>query len=537
MQRLLYIFTALVLLVCSAGCQRGNRVPDKPQSPVVILYDNDVHCAVEGYAAMAALKGEMAAQTPYVATVSCGDFAQGDIIGTLTEGEAVIDIMNKVGYDFVAIGNHEFDFGMEQHLNLTRELNSQVLCANFTSLPGDKRIYKPYGTIKYGKTDITFIGIATPATATSVSPKTFWDADGNTIYSFQPQTLFASVQKLVDEARRKGADYVVVLSHLGDSKEGDYPTSLELIANTAGIDAVLDGHSHSTIPCEKILNKEGKEVVLSSSGYCFQNIGVLTLSTEGEFSARLVKSSTVRADSAVMALVHKMKHSALESGARVIGHSHVDMNALDEDNEWIVRVKEMPVGNFCADAFRVVLDTDIAMINGGGIRADLKAGDISYNSLLSVFPFNNTACKAAITGEQLLDALEVSVMALPQRAGSFMQVSGIKFKVDVSVASPVVKDSEGLFSHIGAGKRRVSDVIVLDKGSNRYIPLEPSRTYTLGGISYNIANMGSDGIFRYTTLLQDNLGQDIDILTEYLQLLGGKIGKEYMESENRIIIK
>ena len=535
MQRLLYIFIILVLLAGSTGCQRGNRVPDKPQSPVVILYDNDVHCAVEGYAAMAALKGEMAAQTPYVATVSCGDFAQGDIVGTLTEGEAIVDIMNRVGYDFVALGNHEFDFGMEQHLNLTGELNSQVLCANFTSLPGDKRIYKPYGTLKYGKTDIAFIGIATPATATSVSPKTFWDADGNTIYSFQPQTLFASVQKLVDEARRKGADYVVVLSHLGDSKEGDYPTSLEFIANTTGIDAVLDGHSHSTIPCNKVLNKEGKDVVLSSSGYCFENIGILTLSTDGEFSSQLVKSSSVGADSAVLALVNNIKQEALAAGNRVIGHSEITMNALDTDMEWLVREKEMPIGNFCADAFRVVLDTDIAMINGGGIRAGIKAGDISYNTLLSVFPFNNTACKAAITGQQLLDALEMSVMTLPQRAGGFMQVSGIRFTVDTSVSSPVIKDSEGLFSHVGEGKRRVSDVMVLDKESKRYIPLEPSRTYTLGGISYNIANMGSDGIFRYTTLLQGNLGQDIDILTEYLQLLGGRIGEGYMVHDNRIL--
>ncbi len=536
MPRPLYIFVSLLLLAGSTGCRIGHHTPDKPQNPVVILYDNDVHCAVEGYAAMAALQDEMSTSTPYVATVSCGDFAQGDIVGTLTEGEAIVEIMNRVGYDFVALGNHEFDFGMEQHLNLTQKLNAEVLCANLTTIPANKSVYKPYGIIKYGKTDIAFIGISTPATATSVSPKTFHDSEGNTIYSFHPQSLFGQVQQIVDQARSEGADYVVVLSHLGNTKEGEDATSLELIANTTGIDAVLDGHSHSTIPCGRILNKEGKEVVLSSSGYCFQNIGVLTLSTEGEFGARLVESASVSADSAVLALVNNIKQEALEAGKKVIGHSDVTMNALDSNKDWIVREKETSIGNFCADAFRVVLDTDIAMINGGGIRADLKAGEISYNTLLSVFPFNNTACKAAITGEQLLDALEVSVMALPQRAGSFMQVSGLRFKVDASVPSPAVKDSEGLFSHIGAGKRRVSDVLVLDKTSKQYIPVEPSRTYTLGGINYNIANMGSEGIFRYTKLLQDNLGQDIDILATYLQMLEGKIGEEYKESENRITI-
>ena len=534
MSRPLYIFFSLLLLAISTGGRMGYPTPDKPQSPVVILYDNDVHCAVEGYAAMAALQDEMAARTPYVATVSCGDFTQGDIVGTLTEGEAIIEIMNKVGYDFVALGNHEFDFGMEQHINLTRKLNAEVLCANLTNIPENKSVYKPYGTIKYGNTDIAFIGIATPATATSVSPKTFHDSTGNTIYSFQPHTLFRQVQQIVDQVRRKGADYVVVLSHLGDSKEEDFPTSLELIANTTGIDAVLDGHSHSTIPCNRIPNKEGKGVVLSSSGYCFQNIGVLTLSTNGEFSARLVESASVGADSAVMSLVNSIKQGALEAGSKTIGHSSVTMNALDSNKDWIVREKETPIGNFCADAFRVVLDADIAMINGGGIRADLKAGEISYNT---VFPFNNTACKAAITGEQLLDALEVSVMTLPQRTGSFMQVSGVKFKVDASVASPVVKDSQGLFSHIGEGKRRVGDVEVLDKKSGKWLPVELSRTYTLGGINYNITQMGSDGIFRYTTLLQDNLGQDIDILAEYLELLGGVIGQDYGKAQERITIK
>ena len=537
MPRPLYIFVSLLLLAGNTGCRIGHHTPDKPQNPVVILYDNDVHCAVEGYAAMAALQDEMAASTPYVATVSCGDFAQGDIVGTLTGGEAIVEIMNKVGYDFVALGNHEFDFGMEQHLNLTQKLNAEVLCANLTNIPANKSVYKPYGIIKYGKTDIAFIGISTPATATSVSPKTFHDSIGNTIYSFHPQALFGQVQQIVDQVRSEGADYVVVLSHLGNTKEGEDATSLELIANTTGIDAVLDGHSHSTIPCGRILNKEGKEVVLSSSGYCFQNIGVLTLSTEGEFSAKLVESASVSADSAVLALVNNIKQEALEAGKKVIGHSDVTMNALDSNKDWIVREKETSIGNFCADAFRVVLDTDIAMINGGGIRADLKAGEISYNTLLSVFPFNNTACKAAITGQQLLDALEVSVMALPQRAGSFMQVSGVKFMVDTNIASPVVKDSQGLFSHIGEGKRRVSDVQVLDKESGKYLPVNLLHTYTLGGINYNITQMGSDGIFRYTSLLQDNLGQDIDILAEYLELLGGKIGQEYKTPKNRITLQ
>ncbi|MBQ2132973.1 MAG: 5'-nucleotidase C-terminal domain-containing protein, partial [Bacteroidales bacterium] len=168
--------------------------------------------------------------------------------------------------------------------------------------------------------------------------------------------------------------------------------------------------------------------------------------------------------------------------------------------------------------------------------ADLPAGEVSYNTLISVFPFNNTACKAAITGQQLLDALEVSVMELPGRSGSFMQVSGLKFKVNPAVTTPVVLDGKDLFSHIGDGKRRVSDVQVLDKASGKYMPVDPERTYTLGGINYTITRMGCDGIFRYAQLLQDNIAQDVEVLATYLQMQGGKIGREYSEAQGRIFI-
>ena len=536
MKKSLYILVVLAALAgLLAGCS-SERMPNKPESPVVILFETDAHCQMGGYAAMAGLKRDMAGKTPFLTTVSSGDFVQGDIVGTITKGEGIIQILNRVGYDIVVPGNHEFDFGMEQHLNLTEMLNSEVICANFTNLQTNLPVYKPYAMLKYGKVEIAFIGIGNPGTATSVSPKTFWDENGNTKYSFLPDDLFPTIQQHVNEVRRNGADYVVILSHLGVDKEEDYPSSPEFIANTYGIDVVLDGHSHVTIQDSILLDSKGKEVLLSSSGSYFQNIGILTLSTDGKFTAELVEASSVQKDSSVLEVVSKVKESAMEAGRKVIGLSGITMNALDAHGEWLVREREMPIGNFCADAFRTVLDTDIAMINGGGIRADLPAGEVSYNTLISVFPFNNTACKAAITGQQLLDALEVSVMELPERNGSFMQVSGLKFKVNQAVATPVVLDGKDLFSHIGDGKRRVSDVQVLDKASGKYMPVDPERTYTLGGINYTITRMGCDGIFRYAQLLQDNIAQDVEVLATYLQILGGKIGREYSEAQGRISI-
>ena len=494
-----------------------------PQSPVVILFDNDVHCAVEGYAAMLSLKQQKQQETPYVATVSCGDFVQGDVIGVISRGEKVIDIMNQVGYDFVTLGNHEFDYGMPHHTTLMEKLNAKVVCSNFMDLESSQPVYAPYEIVRYGNVDVAFIGIVTPATATSVSPTTFIGEDGETRYTFCKDDFYNTVQQNVNKAKADGADYVVAMAHLGDTPYEapyeDYPTSVSLIANTCGIDVLLDGHAHSVIPDSIILNSRHKPVHLVSSGIQFKNIGVLTLSTNGEFSAELVPVKEIGADAGVAEFIGKIKEELLAEGERVIGESKVDMPALDAAGNWLVRGGQTVIGTFCADAFRTVLGTDIAMINGGGIRAGIAQGPITFNDLLAVFPFNNTACTATITGEQLLDALEVSNMYLPERDGSYMQVSGIRYKTDPSVPSPVVLGADKLFSHVAPGPRRVSDVEILDKETGEYIPLDPSRTYTMAGISYNVVDLGSNGIFRYVHLLESNLGQDVEILVSYLLIV------------------
>lgn len=528
----------LLLIICQAvlflsGCR------ELPQSPVMVLFDNDVHCAIDGYAAMAALKQQKLSQTSYVATVSCGDFVQGGVIGVISRGEKVIDIMNQVGYDYVTVGNHEFDYGMPHHNTLMEKLNAQVLCANFKDLETGQPVYSPYEIVRYGNVDVAFIGIATPATATSVSPNTFLGSNGQTKYSFCLEDFYATVQQNVDKALQEGADYVVALAHLGDLKYSapneDCPSSISLISNTYGIDVVLDGHAHSVIPDSILYNSRHKPVHLVSTGIQFQNIGLLTLSTEGEFSAQLVPVGEIPADEGVAEFVGKIKEELLAHGERVIGESKVTMPAYDAAGNWLVRAGETALGNFCADAFRIELGTDIAMINGGGIRAAIPCGPVTFNTLLSVFPFNNTACTASISGAQLLDALEVSVMCLPERDGGFMQVSGIRFKADSTIPSPVVLDEEKLFSHVGPGQRRVSNVEVLDRISGAYLPLDPSRTYTMAGISYNIVDLGCNGIFRYASLLERNLGQDVEILLNYLQQeLGGVIDQRCAVLEGRI---
>lgn len=530
----------LWLMTCCTGCEESEgqkaQLPDMPEEPIVIVYENDVHCAVEGYAQLVAVRESVKEETPYVSTVSCGDFVQGDLVGSVSQGEYIVDIMNHVGYDVVTLGNHEFDFGMKQLFHLTESLNAHVVCANLRDLRMEQLVYAPYHIIRYGQTDVAFIGLTTTSTTTTTSPLTYQDEMGNLIYDFMKEDFYAHVQQQIDAARSEGADYVIALSHLGDIPNNEHATSLSLIAQTTGIDAILDGHSHSIISDTLIYNKAGKPVHLSSTGTAFQHIGLLTIDTNGQISTQLTHGE--ESDKEAEAFVEKIKEKANESGKRTIGKNTVELVAFDKDGNRLVRLQEMPIGNLCADAFRHMLNTDVALVNGGGIRTNLPTGEITYNHLLSVFPFGNTTCTATLTGQQLADALEVSVRFLPEESGSFMQVSGLKFEVDATIPSPVIIGEDELFSHIKPdAPRRVNHIYTKSKEDDTYHPLDPQKTYTLGGFDFHIKEMGDEGILRYTTLKEDNLGLDIDLLGSYIeQHLGGTIGAPYNTVEGRIVI-
>lgn len=531
-------FFLLVLIGIGACC--GKNTSKCPEAPIVIVYENDVHCAVDGYAKLVGLREQYRAQTPYVTTVSCGDFVQGDIVGSVSRGENIVEIMNKVGYDVVTLGNHEFDFGISQMFKLTEALDASVISANFRNLRTNELSFPAYRIIRYGNVDIAYLGLTTTTTATSVSPLTFLDESGNIVYGFSKPIFFENVQKQIDKARSEGADYVVVLAHLGDREREEHPNSIQLISRTTGIDVVLDGHDHSVIPDTLVNNLEGTPVLLSSTGTKFEYIGVLTLAIDGTFSSRLESSGTdvVKADDSIQAFVEDIKKNILLDGEQLVGTSEVKLSINDASGNRLVRSGETNIGNFCTDAFRVILNTDVALLNGGGLRTDLPVGDVTYNHLLSVFPFNNTACTAVMTGQQLVDILEFSVSFLPEEDGSFMQVSGVKFEVDASIPSPVVVDAYNLFAGVGEGPRRISHVQVLNKENGHYEAVDLNRNYTLAAFDYQIKNLGCAGAFRYVTLEEDQLGQDVEVLASYIRsILKGKIGKAYEGTEGRIRLK
>lgn len=545
MNKLLNIATAALLALSFTGCSDNENdtpqrpVPDVPEKPIVILYDNDVHCELEGYAKLAAQQDIHSAGTPYVTTVSCGDFASGDIAALLSKGEYIVDIMNEVGYDVAVPGNHELDYGIEQTFKLTNALDAQTVCANLQDMRTNEYPYPAYEIIEYGDVEVAYIGFTTTTIGMS---KALCDEDGNVIYSLMREGFYERAQWCIDAARSNGADYVIALTHLGETqKSGGHPSSVSLIANTTGIDAVIDGHDHHVIEGAAYNNKEGKPVLLTSSGTKFEYVGKLVITTEGKIESSLIdiQGDDVPVDEDVQQFVDRIKEITEESGKRVIGHIEADMSTHDANGERIVRKRETGIGNFIADAFRAYANTEIAMVNGGGVRAGLKKGDVSINDLYAVLPFGDVVHTATITGQNLLDALEFAASFLPDEDGTFMQVSGMRFKIDSTIPTPVVIDTEkDLFSHVGDSERRVSDLEIWDNATGTYKPVELSRTYTMTSIDYLLMELGGSGVFRYAKPDEVRRGTDIEAVIYYVEeVLKGNIGAEYSQPEGRITIR
>jgi len=531
-------FYLLVSLLAAASCSPKVAVPTQSED-IVILYDNDVHCAAKGYAAMASLERELSERYKYVTLTSSGDFVQGGALGAVSKGEYMVTLMNRVGYDYVTLGNHEFDYGIPRQGELVSMLEAQVVDCNFYSTATGKRLYSPYKIAEYGYRKVAFVGVSTPYSFASSTPSNFRDKEGNWLYSLSIDDIYDVVQDAVNDARKDGADYVILLSHLGIDFEIDSINAYTMIANTAGIDAVLDGHSHSIIPSDKRLNKEGKEVILTSTGAYFNNIGCLTIASDGSISSKLVSVDKYdRWNASLTSVVDSIMTEYAKCGNRPVGSCEAFLRAKDDNGEWIVRSAESGIGDFCADALRYVTGCDIALLGGGTIRADLpKTDTLTFNHIYSMFPFGNTIAKATVSGQQIMDLLEFSMAALPGTFGAFFQVSGLKFDVDITTPSPVEFNKDKVFVRIN-GRRRVSNVKVLKAKSGKYESIDPSGSYTVAGNSFTLLKHG-DG----QTVISEKLAVDLQILdTQVIEsyikdFLNGVVPARYAVSEGRINLK
>lgn len=538
MKRSLVLSVLCSLVILSFfGCSPKHYTTADAQ-PIVILYDNDVHCAVDGYPYVASLKKQMLAETPYVLLTSAGDYVQGGSLGAASKGAYIVELMNEAGYDVVTLGNHEFDYGMERLAAITEELEATIVDCNLYDLRTGDTMYEPYKMYKFGDVDVAVVGVSTPYSFVSSQPSYFQDEEGNMLYSLSTYSFYDVVQHSADEAREKGAEYVIVIAHLGDDEAATEINSWELAARTSGIDAILDGHSHSTVPQRVLKNKAGSDVIVSSTGEYMNNVGRLIIGTDGSIKTELVPRESIQnPDAGVAAAVAKIQEEYKEIGQRPIGRSDAELILALGDMPRAVRFQEMGLGNFCVDAIRDAMKTEIALLGGGSIRAVLHKGPVTFNDIFTVFPFGNTVVTGEISGRQLADVLEFSVYALPVEFGGFLQVSGIKFDVDLTVDSPVTTDASMVFKGFSGEKRRVSN-IQIGTVADGFVPVDPDKTYTISGLSFLLIEQG-DGFAVVDGMKVTDTGViDVQMLENYITgTLGGVIPASYEKLEGRINIK
>lgn len=552
-KKLLPLLLALVMLFSLTGVMAfaDDAAPSERSADIVILYTSDVHCGINqgfGYAGLAEVYKHLEEQGNAVILVDDGDNIQGEPVGTMTKGEALVDLMGKVGYSVAIPGNHEFDYGMDQFLDLAKNASFTYISCNFNR--EGELIFDPYVIRELDGVKVAFVGVTTPQTLISSTPRYFHNEEGEYIYGFfQDETgegVYNAVQNAVDSARAEGAEYVVVLAHLGNEEECRPWTYADVISNVSGIDVFLDGHSHDT---DQVVmkDKDGKDVLRSACGTKLAHIGYVRITTDGKISTGLYNWNNSESAPALLgiqndvsAYVEEATGALQEKLKEVVATSQVlltinDPVAVTESGSPIrmVRRAETNLGDLCADAYRDQSGADVAFVNGGGVRVNINAGDITLNDILKVHPFGNAMCVIEVTGQQILDALEWGAHAIPGENGGFLQVAGLSYEIHSYIESPCQSDENSLFTGI-EGERRVQNVLIGGE------PIDPEATYTLASHNYMLLDHG-DGytMFDGAPLLQDSVKLDNQVLIDYITgTLGGVIGPEYedLTGQGRIVI-
>ncbi len=512
------MLSALSMSVTSCFREDNSVVKPLKTKSIVILYENDVHCGIDGYTKLRGLRDAIVqSDTSYVAMVSSGDFLQGALAGAISHGQYVVDIMKNMGYDAITLGNHEFDYGVPRMMELLPQIKAPVVSTNFFEYGSVTPMFPGYVIKRYGDKRIAFVGTTTPETMRSEG-YSFFDNNGNQLYDLRTDHVYQLVQAAVDQARQEGANYVVVLSHLGEAANDTGIDSHGLVAATRGIDAVLDGHTHAVIPCDWVNNLDGKPVPVSQTGTQFANYGKLWVAKDGSFHTSLIADAdNPYANARITFTTDSVKALMEQVTSRQIASVTFDLLVKDANSVWFVRKEEAPMGDLVADAFRHVMTADIGLINGGGLRNDILTGTINFGHVISVQPFDNHMALIAATGTQIMAMLQKCTEKCPELDGSFPQVSGMKYTIHTVTHA-------------------VTDVEVLNRETGNYEPLDLEKEYTIGTTDY----YGTGGFYRTLQdcrLLENSTQLSRDALADYLEnALNGVVPDIYQQSQGRITI-
>ena len=532
----------------ASACWLGDK------SDVTILYTNDVHTYIDKqspkltYAAIADLKQSYQNAGKDVLLVDAGDHVQGTAYGSMDEGASIIKLMNAAGYDVATPGNHEFDYGMDRAKAIMKEADFPYLSCNWVDLRTGLRVLPSVKVFVRGGRRIAFVGVTTPETFTKSTPAYFMDkAQRKYIYDIQGgedgKKLYDAVQKAIDKAKLL-ADVVIGLGHLGVDPSSSPWTSEEVIAHTIGFDAFIDGHSHTVMENKQVQDASGKAVTLTQTGSYFANVGEMTIAADGTITTKLIPTHEGM-DAGIAAMQTSWVNTVDDMLGEKIAVGDSDFYVSDPaTGKRRIRSAETNLGDFVADGiyayFNEVekLHCDLAIMNGGGIRADVPAGDWTFKTCKQVSPFGNVACLMSVTGQQIQDALEFGARfagAEGKENGGFLQVAGATYEIHTDIPNTVQTDEKNVWIGSATGTPRVQNVKIYDKASGSYLPLDPGATYALAGMNYTLRNLG-DGfaMFDGAELIKDYVSEDYLVMATYAMTFDGAdaAGLPHLSSAN-----
>ena len=532
----------------ASACWLGDK------SDVTILYTIDVHTYIDKqspkltYAAIADLKQSYQNAGKDVLLVDAGDHVQGTAYGSMDEGASIIKLMNAAGYDVATPGNHEFDYGMDRAKAIMKEADFPYLSCNWVDLRTGLRVLPSVKVFVRGGRRIAFVGVTTPETFTKSTPAYFMDkAQRKYIYDIQGgedgKKLYDAVQKAIDKAKLL-ADVVIGLGHLGVDPSSSPWTSEEVIAHTSGFDAFIDGHSHTVMENKQVQDASGKAVTLTQTGSYFANVGEMTIAADGTITTKLIPTHEGM-DAGIAAMQTSWVNTVDDMLGEKIAVGDSDFYVSDPaTGKRRIRSAETNLGDFVADGiyayFNEVekLHCDLAIMNGGGIRADVPAGDWTFKTCKQVSPFGNVACLMSVTGKQIQDALEFAARFAGEGGkenGGFLQVAGATYEIHTDIPNTVQTDEKNVWIGSATGTPRVQNVKIYDKASGSYLPLDPGATYALAGMNYTLRNLG-DGfaMFDGAELIKDYVSEDYLVMATYAMIFDGAdaAGLPHLSSAN-----
>ena len=539
----------VLCLVLSLSCTAFAAGEAKPlDGKTVILHSNDVHGAIDLYAAMASLKADYEAQGAEVILADAGDYSQGTVYVSVNKGADAVTMMNATGYDVATIGNHEFDYGYAQLAENMKAAKFKVLCADVLGADG-KTIFDANTIIEKGGVKIGFFGLETPEAQTKANPKLI---EGLKFLAGKDgKELYACAAAQVAALKEQGADIVVCLAHLGVDESSEPYTSYDLAKNVKGIDFIIDGHSHTVMTAGP--NKEA----IQSTGTAFANIGVITIDNATKKivgnELKAVWHTEKNADGKSVTVVdYKTRDEKVAAAAKAIidpidkaygekfAVSKVELNGAKAPNG--NRDSETNLGDLITDAMlwkirtqatvSVPAENVVAITNGGGIRATVKAGDITKKDINTVLPFGNTLAVVYVTGAELLEALEASTYCTPESLGGFPQAAGVTFTVKTYEeydANPEPYPKSTYY-----GPKSIQRVTIDNVNGKTF---DPTATYAV--VTNNFVAGGGDTYYAFAAATnQFDTGLPLDeVVMEYItKELKGVIGESYAEPAGRITV-